>query len=145
MLAVGDLELQLRPMVPADDPYICSCAVRTVRLALEFRRMDGSDFHRTRTPGIRATLAHAPLRAVVCLPEDPAFIVAFVLGIPGDIPILHYLHVRGSFCRQGIAATLASASLGIVRDRLAAYTLPTPALDRIGRRGTWPLLVHRGL
>lgn len=141
-LTVGDIELLLRDPGPDDEGYIFSSAIRTVRLAREFVRMDGTEFCLTVGMWIREAFAVDPIGLVACFPEDPGFIVAFVFGDP-RVPRLSYLHVRSSFCGLGVAEAIVDETLGIRRDVTAVHSFPTPALDRLHRSGRWPELVYR--
>lgn len=142
----GGLDVVLRPAVLADDPYVLSCAVRTVLTdvrersrALLDREVRGAWDDPART------------RIVACLPEDPSFILGFAFGLPA-VPLLDYLHVRGSFRGMGLATTLA-VEMGIVRDRPAYVGFATPDLVRrdperglpVGllSTGRWPHLTLR--
>lgn len=141
----ADLTLLLREPSEADDKYVLSSAVKTVRTANEFRHMDASEFHATVGRRLRFCWANDPIRLVACLPEDPKFIVAFVFGHsggPGNPPILSYLHVRGSFCKMGIAGALAKRALGTTRLQPTAYQFPTRALDNMTSGGRWPNLIY---
>ena len=93
---------------------------------------------------------------MACFPDDHDFILGFAFGVP-DVPLIDYVHVRGSFCRMGLGTLLASA-LGVTRDRPAVVAFDTPDLSReepeainghvhlpigILRSGRWPHLAPR--
>lgn len=132
------LRIGVRTPWASDDPYVLNSAIRTLRLAPQYKRVPAEAFFETIGERFRQLWDRdsGRMRLIACLPEDPDFIVGFAMGDP-EVPLLDYVHVRGGFTGQGVATQLLWL-MGIDQDTHAAITFETR--DYLSRR-SWPLLL----
>jgi hypothetical protein len=133
----GGLTILLRTSVAADEPYAMSCAVRTVLSGPAYRGMSAKDL-RAIERDLRARWRDGGRdRVVACLPDDESFIMGFAFGLRA-VPVLDYVHVRGSFTGQGLG-TLLAATLGVTREAPAFVDFDTTDLSRPQAEGSLPI------
>lgn len=132
----GGLKVLLRNSVAADERYAMACAVRTVLSGPAYRGMSTRDL-RAVERDLRARWQDTSRdRVVACLPDDEAFILGFAFGLRA-VPVLDYVHVRGSFTGQGLG-TLLAAALGVTPDAPAFVDFDTADLSRPQAEGSLP-------
>ncbi len=134
---MGDAEIQvvggveesprafaIRPGVEADRNFILRSWLKTLRGASHlFWGVANEELYGAMEP-VAQRLIDRETTLVAHDPEDPGFIVGFVVGSPGG-PV-HMVYVRASMRRFGIASALLEG-LGV--DLLAPFTATTVVVD----------------
>lgn len=129
----------VRPLGPGDVAYCARSWLATHRDCPEGRLIrDDARYHALHGPLVRGMLVDPDLvRLAMCPEDDPATILAFVIAEPprggDDLPVLHYLHVRGVCRGQGLAIQLAE-EVGVRPGEPFAVTYATRDLMRLPPR-----------
>lgn len=127
-----------------DLPYIASTWTRSVLSTHAYQRHGASRTGTQVTKQVDAVLDRQDTKALICVrEEDPDRILGWVLYVPRNIPIVHYIYVRKDAPRQrGIASALLGA-IGVQPDKGVVCTSSGPSSIVLRRR--YPAAVHISL
>lgn len=102
---MATIPIIIRNMVETDFGFVFDSFLKGAKVP----HMRNSVYNQRYAPVIKS-LINRCIVSVACVANDPNIIAAFViferLGDPPIIPVIHYVHTRSTFYRQGIATKL---------------------------------------
>ena len=108
-VTIGGNEMLLRPRTPADDNFIISNWLHTVRDSSEFWHVRSKAFFFYEHARVSHLLERATT-AILCLPDKPHIYFGFVCyEALKQGPVVHYVYVKKRFRRQGVMTAMAEA------------------------------------
>lgn len=102
------IPITIRAAVETDKAFIFDSTLKGIRLPV-YAAMVPSVFTRRFKPILEKLLSNSAI-LVACLPDDPNVIAAYIIYSSFmNIPVIHYVHTRKMFQKQGIAKELCLA------------------------------------
>ncbi len=104
-----DLPYNIREAIPSDIPFIYNSWLKSFRFGnLDSRTMRTSVFYENYREVVDNILEQSQV-VVACLPDEPSVILGYMVFHKS---IIHYMFVKESFRRLGIATTLFKTHVG---------------------------------
>ena len=117
----------VRPYSNGDEGIVVANWARQIRRLDPFSAMSPEAFRRHVHQVVVPLLSRAPT-VMACCPEEPSQVYGFICGeTSGDEQVLHFLYVRSTWRRGGVATTLLRFLFPALGNQLLWFTYPARA------------------
>ncbi len=131
------LALRIRAGIPADVPLVTNSWLRSFRFSAWARDMSNRTYYFYHHRVLEELLPRSTVLVAVS-PEDPDAIYGWCCAEVVDTAVvIHYVYVKESYRRLGVARALVKTLLDAERPPLVLYTHQTKASREVAPRYRW--------